>query len=1085
MSELKKISKLRQGQEIDLSFLNSFVDLYNEILDEIETTKRNSKETEELSKKLNELVENFDSKYSEKINLIPNLKEIISQFSLLYNTFYFEDEINETNSPLDKEKSLRFCVTKNINTLKNQKEKSIIIQLPEVAGQPASLFFYYNGTPHLLTDGVGQIKVPTIKIDPNTNNWVIDGVDTNVSAIGREGPRGPAGIPGQQGPKGDTGEKGAQGPQGKTGNPGKTPRILFGSCDDGNGLNLEENVLNSNKAYIAFKFIYEEDSSDTIKAAPWHIVRAQGYSYYPEIVDGYLHFKTTPTPSLTQEFRVKGDKGDEGPVGPAPIIKFKRTNKDGDEEFITPIPLEKEDEKIQIFDVKDFKGDKGDEGPKGNPGDRGPKGDTGYYVSNIDSKINEDKSTTVKFTLSNGWTTSIIIPAGREGPKGDQGDPGKDGRSITITGYVDTRSGLNSIANPTNGDTYIVAEDETHKDENGKNETGVMYIYVSDTNSWLYCGSVKGPKGDAGKNGTDGHTPVKGVDYVDGVNGIGVKDIVVSTNDKEHTVSFLLDNDITTPTTFVIKDGEDGYTPIKDVDYFDGEDGVSISRFDLINETDNYTEYNVVSSEGTILNKVMIPKGAPGVNGTNGKSIYYLGNSSSALNNQPAGSSYKAGDLSISSDSALLEATLENETLVWKQKSSLKGTPGKSIHPFAGSGAPITIADANDGDLAINTSTYQIYKYSKSTNTWSTVGESFKGGKILTGNGEPLSSIGTNEDVYFDYTVGDTYKKESNTWVKQNTYSLIKGHDGTEGIEFYPVFNQPLLVQDTCRYGVRLLQFTGVIIIPRKYRGKNVSSNVDGFHDMPNVRKITMNCTDIEEPYPGEKPLFLNCPSLWSVKLPEVVKINKLNKIIDEKSCTALKTIELPGIPGELKNIYFEDDITSGVAHNYLENVIENGNEDHELSTLSCLNFTNLKTVTLKNCTKIGSSAFKLCHNLTEVNTGNKNEIIGSSAFSGISSLKKITLTAETTIEANAFYGCNGLNYITLPSTISYIGAKAFYGCNSLNSITYPGTTSQFSYVTKEAECFAGVKVGYVTCTDGRFQIDNSGGYIQPPQQPM
>lgn len=42
-------------------------------------------------------------------------------------------------------------------------------------------------------------------------------------------------------------------------------------------------------------------------------------------------------------------------------------------------------------------------------------------------------------------------------------------------------------------------------------------------------------------NGKDGYTPVKGVDYFDGVNG---------------------------------KDGADGYTPVKGVDYFDGKDGV-------------------------------------------------------------------------------------------------------------------------------------------------------------------------------------------------------------------------------------------------------------------------------------------------------------------------------------------------------------------------------------------------------------------------------------------------------------------------------------------------------------------------------
>lgn len=49
-----------------------------------------------------------------------------------------------------------------------------------------------------------------------------------------------------------------------------------------------------------------------------------------------------------------------------------------------------------------------------------------------------------------------------------------------------------------------------------------------------------------GPQGRDGYTPIKGVDYFDGVDGTDGKDG---------------------------KDGKDGYTPVKGVDYFDGEKG--------------------------------------------------------------------------------------------------------------------------------------------------------------------------------------------------------------------------------------------------------------------------------------------------------------------------------------------------------------------------------------------------------------------------------------------------------------------------------------------------------------------------------
>jgi hypothetical protein len=52
-----------------------------------------------------------------------------------------------------------------------------------------------------------------------------------------------------------------------------------------------------------------------------------------------------------------------------------------------------------------------------------------------------------------------------------------------------------------------------------------------------------GPIGETGPKGEDGYTPIKGVDYFDGKDGANGKD------------------------------GKDGYTPVKGVDYFDGRDG--------------------------------------------------------------------------------------------------------------------------------------------------------------------------------------------------------------------------------------------------------------------------------------------------------------------------------------------------------------------------------------------------------------------------------------------------------------------------------------------------------------------------------
>jgi hypothetical protein len=68
---------------------------------------------------------------------------------------------------------------------------------------------------------------------------------------------------------------------------------------------------------------------------------------------------------------------------------------------------------------------------------------------------------------------------------------------------------------------------------------------------WTDASFLKGDTGAQGVAGQDGYTPIKGVDYFDGKDGINGIDGV---------------NGI---------DGKDGYTPIKGIDYSDGQDGLN------------------------------------------------------------------------------------------------------------------------------------------------------------------------------------------------------------------------------------------------------------------------------------------------------------------------------------------------------------------------------------------------------------------------------------------------------------------------------------------------------------------------------
>ena len=108
-------------------------------------------------------------------------------------------------------------------------------------------------------------------------------------------------------------------------------------------------------------------------------------------------------------------------------------------------------------------------------------------------------------------------------------------------------------------------------------------------------------------------------------------------------------------------------------------------------------------------------------------------------------------------------------------------------------------------------------------------------------------------------------------------------------------------------------------------------------------------------------------------------------------------------------------------------------------------------------CASVGENAFKDCVSLTEINTDNAIEIIGSNAFAGTnisvakfadlkklnngafsscSSLTHINISCDS-IPANAFKNCISLSAADIENVTS-IGSSAFENCNNLTSITIP-----------------------------------------------
>lgn len=99
---------------------------------------------------------------------------------------------------------------------------------------------------------------------------------------------------------------------------------------------------------------------------------------------------------------------------------------------------------------------------------------------------------------------------------------------------------------------------------------------------------------------------------------------------------------------------------------------------------------------------------------------------------------------------------------------------------------------------------------------------------------------------------------------------------------------------------------------------------------------------------------------------------------------------------------------------------------------------------TTYSVTTIGSSAFRGCSSLTNINIPNSVTTIGNSAFSGCSSLTNINIPNSVTSIGNyAFYDCSGLTSVTIGNSVTSIESSAFYGTawynNQPDGLVYAG----------------------------------------------
>src|SRR5439155_5350899 len=118
--------------------------------------------------------------------------------------------------------------------------------------------------------------------------------------------------------------------------------------------------------------------------------------------------------------------------------------------------------------------------------------------------------------------------------------------------------------------------------------------------------------------------------------------------------------------------------------------------------------------------------------------------------------------------------------------------------------------------------------------------------------------------------------------------------------------------------------------------------------------------------------------------------------------------------------------------------------------------------------TSIASGAFSRCTNLTSVTIpgsvtsigANVNSIAG--AFEGCTSLTNVIIgNSVTNIGFSAFFVCTNLTRVTIPASVTSIYAQAFYGCSRMTNFTFPGNAPALVFdIEAGGAHFAGVGAG-------------------------